>query len=231
MAKVKPSWLVALVAAVALGGCSGGDERASDEAVTTGEPAPNIVQPGAPGEPARTLTPEELAELEPETYTESDIRFMQGMIHHHAQALWMTDLVPKRSTRSSVELLARRIDASQESEIAQMREWLETRDEETPILHRAHGHAHGTGVAAMPGMLTQAQKQRLEAAAGTAFDRLFLRFMIQHHRGALTMVDRLYTSDGGLEPAADAFARHVDSDQTIEIARMEQLLAGIRAGA
>ena len=108
-----------------------------------------------------------------------------------------------------------------------MRKWLETRDEETPILHRVHGHAHGTGVAAMPGMLTLRQRQRLEIATGTAFDRLFLRFMIQHHRGALTMVDLLYASDGGLEPEADAFARHVDSEQTIEIARMEQLLADI----
>ena len=111
-----------------------------------------------------------------------------------------------------------------------MREWLETRDEETPVLHRPHGHAHGTGVAAMPGMLTKPQQQQLEAASGTAFDRLFLRFMIQHHRGALTMVERLYTSNGGLEPAADAFARHVDSDQSIEIARMEQLLGDIPAG-
>lgn len=223
MAKV--NWgLTALLAAVALAGCTG---DASDESQQHGETAPNIVQPGAPGEPARTLTPEELAEIEPPTYTTSDVRFMQGMIHHHAQALWMTDRVPKRSTRGAIKLLARRISASQEAEIAQMREWLKARGEETPVLHRAHGHAHGTGVAAMPGMLTRPQLKQLESASGTAFDRLFLRFMIQHHRGALTMVDRLYTSDGGLEPAADAFARHVDSDQTIEIARMEQLLTQI----
>ena len=231
MIEVKRAQLVALAAAAVLGGCSGGDD-AADDVITTGEPAPNIVQPGAPGEPSRTLTPEELAEVKPPTYTEADVRFMQGMIHHHAQAIWMTDLVPTRSTRASIELLARRISASQNAEIAQMREWLETRGEETPIPHRVHGHAHGTGVAAMPGMLTKAQRDRLAAADGTAFDRLFLRLMIQHHRGALTMVDRLYTSDGGgVEPAADAFARHVDSDQTIEIARMEQLLAQLRAGS
>ena len=231
MAKVKPELLAALAAAILLAGCSSGSEPAAEGTVTSGETAPTIVQPGAPGEPAETLTPEELAELEPTTYTEADVRFMQGMIHHHAQALWMTDLVPKRSTRASIELLARRISASQEAEIAQMREWLETRGEETPMLHRPHGHAHGTGVAAMPGMLTKPQQQRLAAASGTAFDRLFLRLMIQHHNGALTMVDRLYTDDGGVESAADAFARHVDSDQAIEIARMEQLLAGIRPGA
>ena len=214
-----------LLVAVLLGGCSGGSD---DEVTPPGETAPNIVQPGAPGEAGRTLTPEELAELEPPGYTTADVRFMQGMIHHHAQALLMTDLVTTRSARRSIELLARRISASQDAEIAQMRAWLEDRDEESPVLHRAHGHAHGIGVAAMPGMLTQAQLDRLIAARGTAFDRLFLRGMIQHHHGALTMVERLYVSGGGQEPAADAFARHVDSDQTIEIARMEQLLDQLR---
>ena len=227
MSNVKLGRLAAVaLAAVVLGGCSG--DSSGDEAAITGETAPNIVQPGAPGEPPRTLTPEELAELEPPGYTTADVRFMQGMIHHHAQALLMTDLVAARSTRRSIELLAKRIAASQDAEIAQMRTWLEDRDEETPVLHRAHGHAHGIGVAAMPGMLTQAQLQRLKAARGAAFDRLFLRGMIQHHRGALTMVERLYAGEGGQEPAADAFARHVESDQTIEIARMEQLLAQLQ---
>ena len=79
-----------------------------------------------------------------------------------------------------------------------------------------HGHAHGAGRVLMPGMLTDAEVARLPRRAGPGFDRLFLRFMIRHHRGALTMVPDLYDEDGGAEPDADAFVRHVDSDQQIE---------------
>ena len=212
----------ALLAAVALAGCSG---EASDDSQQQGETAPNIVQPGAPGEPSRTLTPEELATIEPPGHTEEDVAFVQGMIHHHAQALRMTALVPKRSSWSDLEQLALRMDASQETEIEQMRSWLEQRDVDAPELHRAHGHAHGVGQGRMPGMLTEAQMTRLTRAKGTAFDRLFLRFMIQHHRGAVTMVSRLYAANAGVEPEVDGLARHIDSDQVIEIGRMERMLA------
>jgi uncharacterized protein (DUF305 family) len=221
MAKVNLG-LTALLAAVALAGCSG---DASDDSQRQGETAPNIVQPGAPGEPSRTLTPEELATIEPPGHTEEDVAFVQGMIHHHAQALRMTALVPKRSSWSDLEQLALRMDASQETEIEQMRSWLEQRDVDAPELHRAHGHAHGVGQGRMPGMLTETQMTRLTRAKGTAFDRLFLRFMIQHHRGAVTMVSRLYAANAGVEPEVDGLARHIDSDQVIEIGRMERMLA------
>ena len=204
-----------------LAGCGG-----SDEPETVGETAPNIVQPGAPGQPSQTLSPEELEEVEQTPHTKADVAFMKGMIHHHAQALHMTALVPKRSTNSDIELLAKRIDISQEAEIEQMTTWLESRGEEPPVWHRVHGHAHGAGRVLMPGMLTDADMARLAAARGPAFDRLFLRFMIRHHQGALTMVQELYTAGGGAEPDAGAFARHVESDQQIEIGRMQQLLNG-----
>ena len=116
------------------------------------------------------------------------------------------------------------IDASQVTEIEQMRNWLTRRGEPAPILHRAHGHAHGIGQGQMPGMLNDAQLRKLEGARGAAFDRLFLRYMIQHHHGALVMVQRLYADDGGAESEADAFARSVDSDQMIEIERMQGML-------
>jgi len=215
-----------LVVAVAFGGCGGGTDKA-----LTGETAPNIVQPGAPGEPTKTLTPEQLEAIEPPAHVAADIRFMQGMIHHHAQALRMTALVPERSRREAVGLLARRIDASQEAEIAQMRAWLQERGEDAPALHRPHGHAHGTGQVLMPGMLSEAELKRLEAAQGSPFDRHFVESMIRHHEGALTMVQKLYADGGGMEPEADAFARHVDSDQLIEIARMQQLLGELGPGA
>ena len=212
---------VALVA-VALAGCGGGDD---EPPALVGETAPNIVQPGAPGEPTRTLTPEELAEIETTPHTDDDVEFVQGMIHHHAQALKMTALVPARSSSAKLKLLARRIDLSQEPEIEQMRKWLEARGESAPELHRPHGHAHGIGQGLMPGMLTEPELKRLTRAKGKAFDRLFLQFMIKHHRGAVQMVNDLYAGDGGVESEIDALARHIDSDQLIEIGRMEQMLA------
>ncbi len=217
----KVNFLTILLASVALAGCGGDD----DPEAVVGETAPNIVQPGAPGEPSRTLSPEELAAIRPPDHTEEDVAFVQGMIHHHAQALRMTAFVPTRSTWRDLELLARRMDVSQESEIDQMRGWLEARDVDAPELHRAHGHAHGVGQGLMPGMLTEPQLKQLSRARGKAFDRLFLRFMIEHHRGAVEMVSDLYAANSGVEPEVDALARPIDSDQLIEIGRMEQMLA------
>jgi uncharacterized protein (DUF305 family) len=215
----KVNWVPLLIAGV-LAGCAGDDDRQ-----TAGETAPNIVQPGAPGEPSRTLSPEELGELEQTTHTDADVEFVRGMIHHHAQALRMTILVPKRSGWQDLEVMAERMDISQEAEIELMRKWLLARGESAPELHRLHGHAHGTGQRLMPGMLTEAEMRQLARAKGKAFDQLFLRFMIRHHRGAVQMVEELYAGDGGLEPEVDALARNIDSDQLIEIGRMEAMLA------
>ena len=223
MAKVN-SGLTALLAAVALAGCSG---DASDESQQQGETAPNIVQPGAPGEASRTLTPEELTEIELPDHTEEDVVFVQGMIRHHAQAVRMTGLVPNRSSSRQVKLLARRMDASQRAELEQLRSWLKTRSKPAVAPAGGHGGGHGGTAARMPGMLTDAELAELTAARGASFDRLFLSGMIKHHRGAIVMVERLYQSGGGVEPEVDALARHIDSDQTIEIARMEELLARI----
>jgi uncharacterized protein (DUF305 family) len=220
-ATAHPARTFFLIFALICAGCNTG----SDEPEVRGETAPNIVQPGAPGEGTRTLTPEELEGIERTEHTKADVRFMQGMIHHHAQALRMTSLVPRRSTRRDVALLAKRIDLSQTSEIDLMRNWLEARKEAAPALHRLHGHAHGISPSKlMPGMLTERQLKRLARARGAAFDRLFLRAMIYHHRGAVTMVEQLYAGNGGTESEIDAFARHVESDQQIEIERMQKLL-------
>jgi uncharacterized protein (DUF305 family) len=137
----------------------------------------------------------------------------------------MTALVPKRSAGSEIPLLAERMDISQKSEIEQMQRWLRDRGQDVPVLHAAHGHAHGVGAGMMmPGMLTEQQLRQLERARGPEFNKLFLTFMIHHHQGALTMVRQLYAANGGAEPESDAFARHVDADQRIEIARMHGLL-------
>jgi len=222
MVRVKrPSTRALLVGivALALAGCSGSDDEEA------GETAPNVVQPGAPGEPTRTLPAESLERLKPPKYTPADVRFMQGMIPHHAQALRMTDLVPTRSSDEGLKLLATRIALSQDTEIEQMRTWLKARGEDVPELHSAHGHAHGGGQELMPGMLTEPQLKKLAATHGKAFYRLFLESMIRHHQGAMQMVTELFDANGGAEPEAGQFARHVDADQQIEIARMRTMLA------
>lgn len=191
------------------------------------QPAPadssRTVQPGAPGEPGRTLAPGEVQPRGPEAHVEADTRFMQGMIPHHAQALEMAALVPSRTTREEIHLIAGRIALSQRDEIALMQRWLATRGE-APGDEHAH-HTHGDG-ALMPGMLTRADMERLAAARGPVFDRLFLEYMIRHHEGALAMVADLLKAPGAAaDPELYQFASHVDADQRMEIARMGRLLA------
>ena len=184
----------------------------------------------APGEPT---TPSARAGAVPDTvtrrgYTAADVRFMQGMIGHHAQALVVAALVPERTQRSDFHLMAERIGLSQETEIAQMKRWLEERGEVVPSadahVHAAMGHGQ-----LMPGMLTDAELKRLEAARGAEFEKLFLELMIKHHEGALQMVRELYaTPAAGQEPELFMLASDVDADQTAEIRRMRSLLATIR---
>ena len=153
---------------------------------------------------------------------------MQGMIGHHAQALEMAALVPERTHRDDMRLLAKRIDLSQADEIRMMQHWLEARGQQVPGAHAHHAAgATGAAVAAMmPGMLSTEEMARLAAAAGDAFDRLFLELMIKHHEGALTMVKELYATDGaGQESEIYAFTSDVDADQRMEIDRMRGMIA------
>ena len=214
-----PSAVIALAAVALFGACSGSDEDAERDA---GEP--NIVQAGAPGEPSRSLSEEEASKLGKTPHTKADVHFMLGMIHHHAQALVMTRLVRNRSASEDIPLLARRTEISQAAEIKTMERWLKARGVEPPDAedHRKH---HGPGGGLMPGMVSERKLARLAATQGTGFDRLFLEYMTRHHRGALTMVSELNAAGGGLEPEVGAFARHVDADQNIEIARMQELQA------
>jgi uncharacterized protein (DUF305 family) len=180
-----------------------------------------IVQPGAPGGSSRILTPEAAARLEPPSHTTADVRFMQGMIAHHAQALEMTGLLKTRTASDAMRKLAQRIEVSQADEIEMMRQWLESRGADVPAEH-AH---HAPGAPLMPGMLTPEQMQRLAAASGPDFDKLFLEYMIRHHQGALVMVKQLFaTPGGGQESDIHAFASDVDADQRMEIGRMVGML-------
>jgi uncharacterized protein (DUF305 family) len=184
--------------------------------------SPPLVQPGAPGEKTRDISAEEAVDLSMVGYTEADVRFMQGMIGHHAQAIEMTDLLETRSSNDDMKKLALRIDVSQADEIKMMKEWLAARRQAVPDEHAHHAH----GATLMPGMLTQAEMAQLAAASGEAFDRLFLEFMIKHHAGALVMVEELFGSPGaGQESEIFAFASDVVADQRMEIERMRGMLS------
>ncbi|MCD2441422.1 DUF305 domain-containing protein [Agromyces sp. SYSU K20354] len=186
-------------------------------------PAPTspVVQLGAPGEPNETLSPEEAAELGSPKHVEADSEFMLDMIQHHDQAIEMTGFVDENTDDRDIRLLAERMRVSQEDELKSMTRWLQ--DRFIPVNEAGAGHGHDGD--AMPGMLTDDELAALEAATDAEFDRLFLESMIRHHQGALQMVGELYAAGGGNESEIDQFARHVESDQGVEIARMQQMLA------
>jgi uncharacterized protein (DUF305 family) len=195
-----------------------------------GSSAP-IVQPGSPGQPSRQVSAAEAADVSKVQYTPADVSFMQGMIHHHAQALEMTALLRTRTRSDDMRKLALRIEVSQLDEIAMMRQWLEARGQLVPAAHTGPGHSHGPaastaqGPTRMPGMLTADEMATLANASGEAFDRLFLAGMIKHHGGALTMVQELFaTSGAGQDSEIYAFAADVDADQRMEIDRMSGML-------
>ncbi len=182
---------------------------------------PVIVQPGAPGGASRVITPRQATDVSRVQHTPADVRFMQGMIGHHAQAIEMTTLLASRTASESMRKLALRIEVSQADEIEMMKRWLAARGQEVPGPH-AH---HMDGAALMPGMLTAEEMDRLAAARGAAFDRLFLEDMIKHHEGALIMVTELFSTPGaGQESEIFAFATDVDADQRMEIDRMRTIL-------
>jgi uncharacterized protein (DUF305 family) len=187
----------------------------------TAPEAPGLIQPGAPGQQGRELTTAEATDLSRVQYTPADVTFMQGMIGHHAQALEMAALLPSRTSREDMKLLARRIEVSQLDEIQMMKTWLQARQQDVP---NEHAH-HMDGAMLMPGMLTAEEMKRLESVTGVAFDRLFLEGMIKHHGGALTMVRDLFATPGaGQDGDIFAFASDVEADQQMEIDRMGALL-------
>ena len=216
------------VAALGLGLCSPAAGTSPTDDDPAAETAPNIVQPGAPGQGSKTLSADELSEIEAPTFVEADVSFMQDMILHHAQALRMTALVPKRSAGTELPLLAERMDISQKGEIEQMQQLARGSGAVRARAHRAHQHAHGVGREADAGHAPRGSAAPAGAGPGEGLRQALPHFMIHHHQGALVMVRRLYAANGGAEPETDAFARHVEADQLIEIDRMQELLAELR---
>ena len=210
-----------MLAAMALMPCSADGVPRGPLRSQTIAPRPPLVQPGAPGEPVRVITAEKATDLSRVEHTPADVKFMQGMIGHHAQATEMVALLRARTERRDMQLLGRRIDLSQADEIKMMQEWLRGRGQSLPDPH-AH---HMAGATLMPGMLTAEEMARLAEAKGAEFDRLFLTLMIKHHMGALTMVEELFATAGAAqESEIFAFASDVVADQRMEIDRMGAML-------
>lgn len=162
-------------------------------------------------------------------------QFMRGMIHHHAQALLIAGWIPTHGASSQLRVLGERIVVSQNDEIAQMQRWLRERSLPVPEAvynrHAMHGGEHGEHAdhhgteSEMPGMLSPAQLTQLDSARGTEFERLFLLLMIQHHRGAITMVERLRATGVGQDPVVFRMASDISADQAAEIDRMVRMMA------
>ncbi len=161
-------------------------------------------------------------------FTPADVDFMTGMIAHHAQAVAMARWAPSHGASPVVQTLCLRIINAQSDEIALMQRWLEDKHQPVPQPDPRGMHMAGMDQPMlMPGMLTPEQMAQLDAARGSEFDELFLRFMIQHHHGAVDMVNHLFGQGAGEEETVNKFASDVYADQTTEIARMQRMLATI----
>jgi uncharacterized protein (DUF305 family) len=205
--------------------CSAGLFPSSVRAQQRDAGKPVVVQPGAPGQPSRTLPGSTRATLPPRS--RADVEFMQGMIMHHAQAVEMTALIGSHTGNKELGSLGARISSSQSDEIKFMKRWLAARGERVsmatpgmPGMEMSH-----ESMALMPGMLTAEQMEALRKAKGAEFDNLFLTGMIQHHDGALTMVKDLFdTAGAGQDAELFNFATDVDSGQRAEIRIMQTML-------
>ena len=205
-----------------LGGLILGCSRPAAVAETAPAPSPAATQPDS------AAIAKARADSIRYPYTEADVEFMSAMIGHHSQALLMAGWAPTHGAGSSVRTLAERIINGQQDEIVTMQRWLGDRRKPVPEYGRMDGSGTGHhGHASMPGMLTPDQFRQLDQARGSQFDRLFLTFMIQHHKGAVGMVEKLFATPGAArDETVFKFANDVSVDQRTEVARMERMLAG-----
>lgn len=216
--------VAALLGAIGIAGCTGATRGAVQMSA----------QPAGSGRSDLSAIAQARADSARHPYTEADVHFMSGMIGHHAQAIVMAHWAPTHGASASVLRLAERIINAQQDEIATMQRWLGDRLKPVPEAHATGMKMMVNGVdheMLMPGMLTDAQMKQLDNARGSEFDRLFLTFMIQHHRGAVSMVKELFDSYGaGQDETVFKFASDVNVDQSTEIERMEKMLLAFTLG-
>lgn len=213
-----------LALTLSMSACTSEEPDAAPAARSGDDGAPDVLQPGGPGEANATISPEDAEAAGDPEFNEADVAFMQMMVPHHAQAIVMAELAEEHARSDRVRELAARIRAAQGPEILMMAAWLEQRDMAVPTAaedpgewdHSQHGHN------GMVGMLTEAQMEKLERARGAAFDRLFLQAMIQHHQGAIDMTDDVAVD--GIDIMVSEVAADVALTQTAEIDRMQEML-------
>jgi len=176
--------------------------------------------------------PPAAAQSATQSWVPADANFMTGMIGHHAQAVLISGWAPTHGASPSVMILTERIVVGQQDEIHLMETWL--RDRHQPVPDSAGQHRMMPGMdhsMHMPGMLSAAQLDSLNAARGAEFDRLFLTYMIQHHKGAIVMVNELFATEGaGQDEPTFRLASNIYADQTTEIARMQKMLDALPSG-
>ncbi|SDQ89202.1 DUF305 domain-containing protein [Thermostaphylospora chromogena] len=182
--------------------------------VTAARPSGPVIAPGKPGEPAKTLSPDEAATAVPSpTANASDVRFMQDMIIHHRQAIDMALLAPSRARSAELKRFAARIKDAQAPEIAAMTAWLREQGQRVPDHHAGHR--------GMPGMATPEQLSALRAATGAEFDRLFVELMTAHHRGAIVMARQVLAE--GSHVRVRELAEEIAITQGVEIDRLRRI--------
>ena len=193
-----------------------------------------IILPSAPGIESIEIDEKKAIAIADTSYSTHDVHFLQMMILHHEQAIILSKLVPSRTNTENIVDLASRIDSSQEDEILFMNSWLDERGEKSTGFHN-----HDNKMMNMSGMASDEDIARLEGLDGVEFDRLFLKLMINHHDGAIEMVDELRDQAGtAYDPVLNEFISDLTNDQAIEIERMNGLLinlsddprAGLAAG-
>ncbi len=187
-------------------------------------------QPGPVQQGARTAArpPAWIAKMDSgrPRFSPADVEFMQGMIHHHAQAILMAGWAPSHGASPAIRELCARIVVAQRDEIGFMQRWLREHNQQVPDADVSHFMMPGMESMLMPGMLTARQLAVLDSARSKEFDRRFLEFMIMHHQGAIAMVDKLFQSQGATQDDfVFKFASDVDADQSAEIERMNRMLA------
>ncbi len=189
------------------------------------------MQPAPGGRGGLTPAAQAAADSGRPAYTRADVYFMSGMIGHHAQAVLMAGWAATHGASRAVRAFCERIVVGQRDEIGLMQRWLSERREQAPHGDASHDMMKGMDHSKlMPGMLTAEQLAKLDAARGPEFDRLFLTFMIQHHQGAIAMVEQLFGAAGAAQDDnVFKFASDVHVDQITEIERMTLMLAELSA--
>ena len=211
-----------VIALVGLGACQAAPGPAPGQPPASAQAQPPaIVQPGAPGQASAVVS--SVPKFNDNNFTDDDVKFMQGMIHHHGQAIAMVAMIATHTKSPELIAMGQKIQLSQSGEIESMKEWLTARKQTVPMLME-DGTVMDHGEAPMPGMLTPEQMKALDAARGAKFDEMFLTGMIQHHKGALKMVLDVKAAGGGNETNIGQFLNEVDNDQRAEIVRMYGLL-------